>query len=406
MSTRTGQEQRKPRRNPQEMKKNDHRRITCDECLAALDSARMRTEGFAIGAKSYACREARQFAYYQESRPHAPPTQHNSSNTSTHRSTAASISAATNSPFAVPQYNSSFTAAHLSTLPFAAASYALPTTTYAPGPPARSTRRAYESHLSVQANQPSSSSNTSTWRSRAMSSSVPRVAASMTPNFGRSELSHPQARRRSISMQRPEYPSPGRSIHRSLSTNHPPSMSNSMYVPPFGTYSLHVLAHDNPSVQSVRHGRRRSSSVVQSSLLHPVPSTHAPSSSAMHPARRRSSSVSAQSSVPRPMSSATVPQAASSLGAMLTRRGRSSSLSRELPDTRPNLTTPHVIATPRRHNHTEYDFSSVTPLPFSPFVAPAPSPSSSPRYHPRALPAPMRVQQSYEFPSGTKPGVC
>ncbi|KAK7046226.1 hypothetical protein R3P38DRAFT_3257675 [Favolaschia claudopus] len=86
---------------------------------------------------------------------------------------------------------------------------------------------------------------------------------------------------------------------------------------------------------------------------------------------------------------------------------RSSSFSRELPDTRPNLrlTAPHVIPTPRRHNHTEYDLSSVTPLPFSPFVAPAPSPSesSSPRYHPRALPAPMRVQQSYEFPSGTKP---
>ncbi|KAK7046211.1 hypothetical protein R3P38DRAFT_3175489 [Favolaschia claudopus] len=35
MSTRTEHQQQKPRRNPQEMKKNDHRRITCYACLEA-----------------------------------------------------------------------------------------------------------------------------------------------------------------------------------------------------------------------------------------------------------------------------------------------------------------------------------------------------------------------------------
>ncbi|KAK6991879.1 hypothetical protein R3P38DRAFT_230647 [Favolaschia claudopus] len=161
---------------------------------------------------------------------------------------------ATNSSLAVPLYNSS-SAPHLSTVPFATytAPYGLPTTTYAPGLPAPSARRAYESQFSVQATQPSSSSNTSTWRSRATSSSVPRVAASVTPNFGWSKVSHPQARGRSISIQQPDYPSSERSIHRSLSTYHPPSMSTSIYVSPSSTYPIHV-PHDNPSVQSVSMG--------------------------------------------------------------------------------------------------------------------------------------------------------
>ncbi|KAK7050086.1 hypothetical protein R3P38DRAFT_1736429 [Favolaschia claudopus] len=405
--------ERGPRRNLQELKKNDHRRITCDECLrlnlkcpnkGREDCVRCELKGlkckYGLDPRYADSRQSGTSGGYYPSQPLAPPPQYDSSNTA-HHATAVSPPAATNSSLAVPLYNSS-SAPHLSTVPFATytAPYGLPTTTYAPGLPAPSTRHAYESQFSDQATQPSASSNTSTWRSRATSSSVPRVAASVTPNLGWSEVSHPQARGRSISIQQPDYPSSQRSIHRSLSTYHPPSMSTSMYASPSSSCPIHV-PHDNPSVQSVRHGTRRSSSVVQSSLLHPVPSTHAPSSSAMPAARSRSSSISVQSSAPRPMSSARVP--ASSSATILTRRGRSSSMSRVLPDTRPNLPGPHVTPTPRRYNDIEYDFSSVTPPPFSPFVAPRPSPSSSPRYHPRALPAPMRVQQSYEFPSGTKP---